>query len=550
MPLKIIRTLSTHTSSFKFTQNMSSSTQHQSSIVSHPTHHVEYWSSSSTYNTLVVVPSLSFDCDLLRAIKAVSHYEERLLYNLILLKNPNCRIIYLSSLPVDEDIVNYYWDLIQTELHEKIAFDEVRPRLTMLNCSDARPDIPLIKKILDRPKLVNRIKGMLTDAEHSCLSVYVATEKEEQLAKLLRIDFLAGNVKSHHYYGTKHGSKELFSQCAIPTPPYTPLVFSEERLIEEICKLMRSHKEAKKLVIKMNEGFSGEGNALLCLDPLREHIQDLEQIIGPCLENMHFIGNGMTWAEYRRKIQTLGVIAELFVENNGSNPSCQALIDSNGDVVIMSTHDQVMDDQIYLGCCFPADVSYRTKLIEYTKRIGEGLAKEGVQSHFGVDFLVGEPQADSNEVNIQAMEINLRQCGTTHTFVTMKLLTNAVCDPKTGDCVSIDDGHQKCYIASDNLCFDAFEGLLPQDVRDYEHFPETLHFSRSTKTGVVFHLLGAASQFGKIGIVAIANSENEARELYDKAIPHFLEYATLEKRQSTQNSENLCAQGKNDLSEV
>ena len=35
---------------------------------------------------------------------------------------------------------------------------------------------------------------------------------------------------------------------------------------------------------------------------------------------------------------------------------------------------------------------------------------------------------------------------------------------------------------------------------------------------MLFHLIGAASEFGKLGVTAIANSPAEAQELYDRTL--------------------------------
>jgi hypothetical protein len=41
-----------------------------------------------------------------------------------------------------------------------------------------------------------------------------------------------------------------------------------------------------------------------------------------------------------------------------------------------------------------------------------------------------------------------------------------------------------------------------------------LHFNGATQQGVVFHLIGALSEFGKLGIVCVAPSFDEADRLY------------------------------------
>jgi hypothetical protein len=43
---------------------------------------------------------------------------------------------------------------------------------------------------------------------------------------------------------------------------------------------------------------------------------------------------------------------------------------------------------------------------------------------------------------------------------------------------------------------------------------ERLHFDSSTRTGSVFHLMGALSEFGKLGLTSIGDSPEQAQEIY------------------------------------
>ena len=143
-------------------------------------------------------------------------------------------------------------------------------------------------------------------------------------------------------------------------------------------------------------------------------------------------------------------------------------------------------------------------------RAGLALAKRGAIERYGVDFMA--VRQEDNSWEIQAIEINLRKGGTTHPFMTLKFLTNGNYDLQTGLFYTQED-RAKYYIASDNLQKESYKGLLPEDLIDIiaKH---NLHFDSSTKTGSVFHLMGALSEFGKLGLTCIGNSWQEAEELY------------------------------------
>ena len=67
-------------------------------------------------HTSVVIPSLTLDQAELRKIEGVSFYEERLLFLLIRLRNPRARMVYVTSQPVHQMILEYYfgssWDRV------------------------------------------------------------------------------------------------------------------------------------------------------------------------------------------------------------------------------------------------------------------------------------------------------------------------------------------------------------------------------------------------------------------------------------------------------
>jgi hypothetical protein len=46
---------------------------------------------------------------------------------------------------------------------------------------------------------------------------------------------------------------------------------------------------------------------------------------------------------------------------------------------------------------------------------------------------------------------------------------------------------------------------------------QDIHYDAATQEGVVFHLIGALSQYGKLGAVCIGSSPERARAFFEKA---------------------------------
>ena len=143
---------------------------------------------------------------------------------------------------------------------------------------------------------------------------------------------------------------------------------------------------------------------------------------------------------------------------------------------------------------------------------------------------------DSNFVMEKPLLVQIREClvhlnasvklclgllfaktfSTTHPYLALQFLTSGSLDPATGLFLS-PTGHAKYYRATDNLRSDHYQGLLPEDLVEILTVNK-LHYSHGSESGVLFHLIGALSEFGKIGMTAISNSHEEVDELYARTL--------------------------------
>lgn len=458
---------------------------------------------------ILVIPSFSINQEVGQTVPGFLHYEERLLFSLIRLRNPHTRLIYVTALPLSPMIIDYYLQLLPG-----IPFSHARQRLLLLSTYDASFK-PLTEKILLRPRLVDRIRRAMRPHK-SYIVCFNSTYLEQELSTQLNIPLFACSPNLL-YWGSKSGSREIFQECEIPHPDGSLQLNSVEAVVEEAAQLWQRQPELKRIVVKLNDGFSGKGNAILDLRPFDSPHSFTERVNAVCqgLEVMNFQASTENWSSFSRRISQLGAIVEAFIEGEEKrSPSVQGYITPDSQVQIISTHDQILgglDGQVYLGCRFPADDAYRLQLQKIGLKIGEALAAKGAMERYGVDFIAVR---QGKSWDIQAIEINLRKGGTTHPFMTLKLLTNGTYDYQSGLFYS-PEGIRKYYMASDNLSKPEYMGLLPNDLMDIvaQH---RLHFDVSTKTGTVFHLMGALSEFGKLGLTSIGNSREDAEAIYQE----------------------------------
>jgi hypothetical protein len=458
-------------------------------------------------HTSVVVPSLTLDQAELKKLSGVSFYEERLLFLLIRLRNARARMVYVTSQPVHPMILEYYFQFLAG-----IPASHARARLTLLCAHDSSPR-SLTEKILERPRLIQRIREGIHDPKRAYLTVFNSTALERRLAVLLDVPLNGVDPELIHL-GTKTGSRRVFREAGVDLPEGYEDLQSEDDVEAALVDLREKRPGLERAVVKLNDSFSGEGNALFRYPEaggrgaVREALQELEFAV-PSENHDH----------YFEKFARMGGIVEEFIDApEKASPSAQLRIGPHRDVITISTHDQILggpSGQVFLGCSFPAHDDYRLKVQEAGLRIGQELARSGVVSRFGVDFLASRCP-DDPEWKITALEINLRMGGTTHPYLALQFLTGGQLEPASGLFRS-PSGHAKYYRATDNLYSEAYRGLLPEDLIEILTINK-LHYNHTTESGVLFHLIGALSEFGKLGLTAIANSRAEVEELYQRTL--------------------------------
>src|SRR5215471_8963516 len=225
---------------------------------------VPLWKSIERFNkdpqTIVVVPSLSVD--LAGAGGAVVQaYEERYLFLLLLLRQPRARLIYVTSQTILPNIIDYYLDLLPG-----VIPSHARPRLFLPSPLDGSVR-PLSEKLLERPRLIERIRSLIIDPDKAHLVPFNTTNREKELSLQLGIPMYGADPKFFPL-GTKSGCRTIFSEEDVPHPLGRENIGTKDELIDAIVEMRKRKPSIKQLMVKLNEGVSGEGNAVIDLTGL------------------------------------------------------------------------------------------------------------------------------------------------------------------------------------------------------------------------------------------------------------------------------------------
>jgi hypothetical protein len=278
---------------------------------------------------------------------------------------------------------------------------------------------------------------------------------------------------------------------------------------------MQRNPGLPRAVLKLDQGFSGDGNAVVDLSRFSQS-PGVDAIRKALPEIMQPEADGMSVDDFAALYQRHGGIVEAWIEGRTKRtPSVQLRLNPLGEVELISTHEQVMggrSGQVFLGSTFPADPAYAGDLHALALRVGEVLGRQGVLGRFSIDFV---SVLESEGWQHFAIEINLRKGGTTLPYQMLQFLTDGRYDANSGRFLT-PMGQPRCYYASDNLVNPSYRRLVPQDLIDIlvEH---RLHFDETRQRGLVFNLIGALSEFGKLGLVSIAETPEEALALFEQA---------------------------------
>jgi hypothetical protein len=316
------------------------------------------------------------------------------------------------------------------------------------------------------------------------------------------------------HLGTKSGSRQTFAAAEVPHPSGFEELHSEQDIVDALCRLAEVRPGIQRAVVKINEGFSGEGNGVFKYP----HPKADKEAIRNNLYQMEWPSALETIGSFLRKYEQMGGIVEEMIEaEEVRSPSVQMRIQPDGEAILVSSHEQVLGGktgQVYLGCQFPAREAYRTMIQEQAKRIGNVLSEKGVIGRFGIDFLL--TRSEGSEWESHALEINLRMGGTTPPFHALEFLTSGELNPDTG-IYHAPTGQEKFYSATDNLKSPAYRGLLPEDLFDII-ISNKIHYQPDSGTGVLFYMIGALSQYGKLGMTCIGNTPEQASELFRRTV--------------------------------
>jgi hypothetical protein len=461
--------------------------------------------------SVVVVPSISIERTTPGSGTVMQALEERALFLLLLLRQPRLRMIYVTSQPVSESIVEYYLGLLPG-----VIPSHARARLTILPVGDAST-VPLSAKLLARPRLLREIRSLIPNAARSHLIPYNTTPLERDVALSLGIPMYGSDPRLEDL-GSKTGCRRMFEELGVACPVGAEDLHTVDDIVAGVQSMRARRPTLNQAIVKLNEGVSGAGNASVDLHDLpAPGSSDEVAAITDRIHAMQPESENLAVDVYLAAFEKHGGIVEERITGAVlTSPSVQMRALPDGTVELLSTHDQLLggaSGQKYLGCVFPANPDYAAAIAAPAMVIGRHLSKLGVLGRFAVDFVV--VQDDSGAWTPYAIELNLRKGGTTHPFLTLQFLTDGTYDGERGVFLT-PSGSPKYLVATDHFEDDRLKTLTVAELFDAV-VSHGLHFDQARRTGVVFHMISCLTECGRVGLTAVGDNPEDAWRIYEEA---------------------------------
>ena len=208
--------------------------------------------------TSVIVPSVTVDEGDLARLGATRFYEEALLFLLMRLRNPQARVVYVTSQPIPAFVMDYYLHLLAG-----IPASHAASRITLLSVHDASPRA-LTQKILERPRLLEKIRAAIPDLSRAYMTVFRASPLERRLATLLDIPLNAADPELEPLCA-KSAGRQVLREAGVDVPLGCEGLRDEDDLVSALQRLAAERPGLRRAVVKLDRSDWEEGHALVDL---------------------------------------------------------------------------------------------------------------------------------------------------------------------------------------------------------------------------------------------------------------------------------------------
>lgn len=359
------------------------------------------------------------------------------------------------------------------------------------------------------PKILNRFnRNKFENITMVGFTAHFSGPNLESHAQAWKMPYLV-NPSSQAYRIKKSQSRQSFRDSGVrhPRGTYEPL-FSLEDLARQIYYLLMEI-DFPKIVLKLDESAGGYGNKVMTFKDfdksmneddaynlIMSRFDDVEKFPPPFIERIEEENGG-------------AIIEEFIVGEDFTSPASVYMITGEDKFSIGYTYDQLLggvDNQDFKGSLGPISLleEESNNIVMMSEKIALHLSRQGVRGNVGTDFVI--ITNEYGERVAYAIENNVRNTGTSYPYNALKMLVGEKV-LKTKFMKAFDD--VKIPLIDLKAYREKVQELFYKYLRTH-----ALSFDKPTARGCLIH--HDTFSIGKIGMVCVADSLQEAQQMFDE----------------------------------
>lgn len=393
-------------------------------------------------HVVVHIPSMSVGKSQRETMDYLTSRQAGQLARLCDLADPNVSIIYVSPNPVTEELLQYYYRLLEVG-----GVKDAKSRIRFIvpeNAPRFHPSITLSCALLYSPRAMARLRNFVRGREAYIVPGSTTSRTEVQLCVALGVPLFAGSDRAAMAFSSKSGARRIFTEADINIPTGETDIYTQDDLVSALARLAAAHPSVQQWIVKLDDESSGRGHAVFVpnnslrshakavrdskADPItwaRPETQDaVRRVLASELKQglatafvlcdtrayptwEHYVSNG---------IERVGAVVEAApsLDHVHASPSGNITIEPTGRVIVLSTQDQILapvSAPLYafraIGSTFPQASVPPAALNSALRAIGKACFRHGIVGHVGVDFLAFQDPVTRRQ-KLLAVDLNLR----------------------------------------------------------------------------------------------------------------------------------------------
>uniref|UniRef100_A0A8C4TAN9 IQ motif containing H n=1 Tax=Erpetoichthys calabaricus TaxID=27687 RepID=A0A8C4TAN9_ERPCA len=330
------------------------------------------------------------------------------------IQDPDVDVIYVSPVQLGDDLLQYYHRLLR--LTSDVSDERVKI-ITPEAIDHFRTHSMCLSTLLKySPRTLKRIRNLIRGRSAYIVGGVLHSD-DLDVADALGVPILGSAPQVAQLYGSKSGSKRLFSGAGVPVPPGAYCIYNQQQMYEVLAQLVTSNLEVKCWLFKMDNECGGWGTAycdvtlmksykwalkefrrygfekwsnLWAQEPALLHI--LEELPGFLEQHVQLVTKVRfsSWDVFLEAFLSQGGVVEAVPPSDSiTNLTVDMLVEPNGEVSMMSCGDQIHAGSPFQfsGSTVPQSSMEPTDLHTLCMRIGETCKARGVLGYFSIDFV-------------------------------------------------------------------------------------------------------------------------------------------------------------------